>query len=49
MFRDPVCGMQVEDDTPYKAKSKDGRTYGFCSQACKDEFLESDEASGYGA
>jgi Cu+-exporting ATPase len=38
MAKDPVCGMTVD---PKKALSgkKNGKTYYFCSQHCKDTFL----------
>lgn len=34
---DPVCGMTVSEQTPYKLYYK-GRVYYFCSQACMEEF-----------
>ncbi len=34
---DPVCGMQVGEDTPYKSRRGEKTIY-FCSQACKEEF-----------
>jgi YHS domain-containing protein len=34
---DPVCGMDVEEDTPFKS-TQDGRTIYFCSESCKQEF-----------
>ena len=35
--KDPVCGMEVEDSTPYKFMYK-GKTYYFCSPMCMAEF-----------
>lgn len=36
MAKDPVCGMNVDEKT---AKSEHmGKTYNFCSQACKTTF-----------
>lgn len=38
MPRDPVCGMEVKKDTPYKLEM-DGMIYYFCSEECADEFV----------
>jgi Cu+-exporting ATPase len=35
---DPVCGMQVDPATAAGSTEYDGRTYYFCSPACKKEF-----------
>ncbi len=35
---DPVCGMDVSDST-YKA-DHEGKSYHFCAEHCKDEFLK---------
>ncbi len=40
MPKDPVCGMDVSETTPYKFTYK-GVTYDFCSEDCLEEF-ESD-------
>ncbi|WP_069806778.1 YHS domain-containing protein [Vulcanisaeta thermophila] len=34
---DPVCGMEVSEDTPYKTLYR-GKIYYFCSRMCKEEF-----------
>ncbi|MMZ70112.1 YHS domain protein [compost metagenome] len=34
---DPVCGMSVEESTPYKTIYK-GKVYYFCSRMCMEEF-----------
>ncbi|MGC8601877.1 MAG: YHS domain-containing protein [Thermoprotei archaeon] len=34
---DLVCGMLVDDSTPYRSLYK-GKVYYFCSQICKKEF-----------
>ncbi len=34
---DPVCGMSVEETTPYRSLYR-GKVYYFCSQGCKKEF-----------
>ncbi len=36
---DPVCGMEVGDDTPYKAGYQ-GETYFFCNEEDKKTFQE---------
>ena len=35
--RDPVCGMNVDDDTPHQTMFEDERYY-FCSADCKEAF-----------
>ncbi len=38
MVKDPVCGMEVEEDTDcveYK-----GKRYCFCDEACREAFLK---------
>jgi len=42
MPRDPVCGMRVDEDTPYSIESED-ETYYFCSASCAQEFQENSE------
>lgn len=37
--RDPVCGMAVEEDSS-PAFAFSGRSYHFCSQGCRQEFVE---------
>ncbi|AMQ19610.1 YHS domain-containing protein [Thermococcus peptonophilus] len=34
---DPVCGMEVGEDTSFKVEYR-GRMYYFCSPGCKAEF-----------
>jgi len=36
---DPVCGMEVTADSEWTAEYE-GVTYYFCSEACRDKFLE---------
>lgn len=36
-YRDPVCGMQVQDDAPHRYEL-DGKIYRFCSASCLDKF-----------
>lgn len=40
MHKDPICDMDVEENTPFKTQ-KDGQVYYFCSAHCKDKFLSS--------
>ena len=37
--KDPVCLMDVEEDTEFKAEYK-GKTYYFCAKFCLDKFKE---------
>ena len=41
--KDPVCGMQVEESEAAGQTEHEGRTYYFCSTACKDKFDQSPE------
>jgi len=50
-LRDPVCGMLVREDTPYRLTVAE-RTYYFCSQECLSKFsssVNSGEGPGSGA
>ncbi|MEM0130203.1 MAG: YHS domain-containing protein [Thermoplasmatales archaeon] len=42
MIRDPVCGMNVDEGTKLSAQYK-GKTYYFCSQSCKKNFVSNPE------
>jgi len=42
MPRDPVCGMRVDEDTPYNVEYDD-ETYYFCSAVCAQEFHDNAE------
>lgn len=42
MAHDPVCGMTVDDKSPYKSTHA-GQTYLFCSPGCKTKFDEEPE------
>jgi Cu2+-exporting ATPase len=37
MFKDPVCGMEVDQSTEYRT-DHNGKTYYFCSAGCKETF-----------
>jgi len=39
---DPICGMKTADHLSDTA-TYNGKTYGFCSTMCKDEFLKNPE------
>ena len=39
MKRDPVCNMEVREDTAITAECN-GETFYFCSEGCRDRFLE---------
>jgi Cu+-exporting ATPase len=36
--KDPVCGMRVDPQTARRTSEHEGRTYYFCSPACKKAF-----------
>lgn len=36
--KDPVCGMTIESDGAAGQSEHGGRTYYFCSAACKTQF-----------
>ena len=39
MAKDPICGMTVDEATALRAE-RDGQTYYFCSEHCRDDFLK---------
>ena len=38
MAKDPVCGMDVDEQDTTSASEYQGRTYYFCAPGCKREF-----------
>lgn len=38
--RDPVCGMQVDENSAAGSSEYEARTYYFCSTMCKSRFDE---------
>lgn len=40
---DPYCGMSVENHPLAATADHKGKTYGFCSTFCKDEFVKDPE------
>jgi Cu+-exporting ATPase len=43
MAKDPVCGMQVDEETAAGKSEHKGKTYYFCSTQCKTAFDRSPE------
>jgi YHS domain-containing protein len=37
---DPICGMQVEEESAAGAAEYGGRSYYFCSGGCREKFYE---------
>lgn len=35
MTKDPVCGMEVDENRAPAKSAYEGRTYYFCAEACK--------------
>ena len=40
---DPVCGMEVSEDSAAAQSEYQGQTYYFCSQECKNAFDQNPE------
>ena len=47
MHKDPVCGMEVDEKSAVKY-TKDGKTYYFCSDHCKNTFISQGAKGGHG-
>lgn len=43
MTKDPICGMQVDPKQAAGSSEYQGKTYYFCSLACKRKFDQSPE------
>jgi YHS domain-containing protein len=43
MVKDPVCGMQVDENKSAGTVNYKGQTYYFCSAACKGKFEKNPE------
>jgi Cu+-exporting ATPase len=39
MVTDLVCGMRIDTDDAAATAEHEGRTYFFCSEACRDAFV----------
>lgn len=40
---DPVCGMEVDEETAAATSEYNGKTYYFCAVACKQDFDDNPE------
>jgi YHS domain-containing protein len=40
IVRDPICGMKVDKEKTEYFYEKDGEIFYFCSEHCKDTFIE---------
>jgi YHS domain-containing protein len=50
MAKDPVCGMQVDEQRAAGTSEYQGETYYFCSARCKQQFGQNPERyTGQGA
>jgi len=38
MTKDPVCGMQVDENKAPATSTYEGKKYSFCGQECKNKF-----------
>ena len=38
MTKDPVCGMNVDENTSQYQSQHNGKQYSFCSEQCKNKF-----------
>ena len=38
MAKDPICGMEVDQNTPAARTEHQGESYYFCSNNCKQQF-----------
>ena len=47
MFKDPVCGMMVDEKTAQHRSSVNGRTVYLCSAACKSQLEANPKKYGY--
>ncbi len=44
MVKDPVCGMDIEQEKAAAQQEHEGKTYYFCSASCHDKFKVSPQA-----
>ena len=45
MTKDPVCGMNVDENTSQYQSQHNGKQYSFCSEQCKNKFDQHPEQS----
>lgn len=38
MVKDPVCGMEVDENKAAATSAHEGQTYYFCAKGCKNAF-----------
>jgi Cu+-exporting ATPase len=43
MAKDPVCGMNVDENNPQYKSQHNGQQYTFCSEQCKKKFDQNPE------
>ena len=43
MAQDPVCGMHVDEHKSAATTMYESKTFYFCSEGCKERFLETPE------
>jgi YHS domain-containing protein len=43
MEKDLVCGMEIDEQKAAASHQYGGRSYHFCSEACRDEFTRNPE------
>lgn len=41
MVKDPVCGMEIDEEKAVVQQEHEGKTYYFCSVSCRDKFKAS--------
>ena len=41
--RDPVCNMEIDEQSAAGQSQYQGQTYYFCTESCKDEFDQNPE------
>jgi Cu+-exporting ATPase len=49
MTKDPVCGMQVDENNSEFQSQYDGKQYSFCSEDCKNKFEQNPQQFARGA
>lgn len=47
MFKDPVCGMMVDEKSAHHKASTGGKTIYLCSAGCKAQFEKNPKKYGY--
>jgi YHS domain-containing protein len=47
MFKDPVCGMMVDEKTAQHKSNIEGKTVFLCSAGCKTQFESNPKKYGY--